>query len=406
MEDQFMFLGCFYPPNEMDDIRRNTKGGIQNASNLLQWDYINGIEQNLGCPISVMTRMSIGIYPHHYNKLIVRTHSFKRDYGDDGIAIGFFNTFPVRPFFFNYVGIRQVLNWADDIEGNGVLIAYSHSMAPIITSVKKRHPHLLVVLILPDLPRYTYLSKKCSMIYRFRRYMDEKVLKQSIKDVDILVPITRQMGELIDPENKTKKVIIDGMVNVTEDEQRQEKDESIFTIAYTGTLTKAYGILALLSAIKSISDPRLRLIICGAGEAESEIRRMQENDPRVVFKGLVSPEKAKLIQKKSNLLVNPRRDSDEYTKYSFPSKILQYMESGTPVLCYKLAGISSEYDRYLLYVEKDECIADAIRRVMRLKQERLIEIGMNARSFVQNEKTAYKQTRRLLDLIFSFKSYD
>lgn len=35
-------------------------------------------------------------------------------------------------------------------------------------------------------------------------------------------------------------------------------------------------------------------------------------------------------QSESEILVNPRNDNNEFTKYSFPSKVIEYLGSGTP----------------------------------------------------------------------------
>ena len=37
--------------------------------------------------------------------------------------------------------------------------------------------------------------------------------------------------------------------------------------------------------------------------------------------------------------VNPRQNNEEFTKYSFPSKTMEYLASGVPVVAYKLDGI-------------------------------------------------------------------
>lgn len=401
MKDDMLFLGCFYPECEYESICENTSGGIQNASNLLQWDYILGLEHNLGHAIRTATRMSLGIYPRHYRKAWIKTHLFERSGGAFGTVIGFWNSVPVRPFFFNKVGTGHVMTWAKQCGGKGVLFAYSYAMAPIITATKKRFPDIRTVLILPDLPRYTFMEHKTSLLYRIRRGMDERALQEALEHTDLLVTITKQMGDILDPQNRIGKMTVDGMIrDRVPDESGKSNDHSEFTIAYTGTLTKDYGILDLLSAAGDLNGRAFRLIICGKGEAEPEVRAAAAGDPKIQYKGLVSSDEARLIQQNADLLINPRQDDHEYTKYSFPSKILQYMSTGTPVLCYRLSGFGEEYDSHLFYVEDGETLSSAIRRVMDMNPDARVAKGRDAAEFVGTHKNNIAQTKRILEQLY------
>ena len=53
---------------------------------------------------------------------------------------------------------------------------------------------------------------------------------------------------------------------------------------------------------------------------------------------------------KATLLVNPRPTTEEFTIYSFPSKNMEYMASGTPLLTTKLPGMPEEYHQYVLAI--------------------------------------------------------
>ena len=66
--------------------------------------------------------------------------------------------------------------------------------------------------------------------------------------------------------------------------------------------------------------------------------------------GQVSLNEARALQKTADVLVNPRLNEGEYTKYSFPSKTMEYLSTGRPVVCYKLDGIPDEYDKHLMEV--------------------------------------------------------
>ena len=78
------------------------------------------------------------------------------------------------------------------------------------------------------------------------------------------------------------------------------------------------------------------------------------------------------------MLVNPRISGEAYTRYSFPSKVIDYLQTGLPVVSAFLEGMPDIY-RQLLYCPADDSSAslaktmenamhaDPIREEMRLQ---------------------------------------
>ena len=117
--------------------------------------------------------------------------------------------------------------------------------------------------------------------------------------------------------------------------------------------------------------------------------------------GTVSIEKCHSLQEKAYLLINPRRSVEEYTKYSFPSKTLEYMSSGRPVLSYRLPGIPKDYEEYLYYIDDFDSLSDAINNIMNLSFEELELKGKKAKEFVMKEKNAKNQTKKIKNMFDS-----
>jgi glycosyltransferase involved in cell wall biosynthesis len=140
-------------------------------------------------------------------------------------------------------------------------------------------------------------------------------------------------------------------------------------------------------------------VICGFGEAEKAI--LESQDKRIVYLGKVDRKQALALQQRATVLVNPRQNTEEFTKYSFPSKTMEYLASGVPVVAYKLDGIPDEYDPYLNYVPDNsvEALAGTIQKIINMSAEDRKEIGRRGQKFVLEEKNAQKQTKRILDLI-------
>ncbi len=95
-----------------------------------------------------------------------------------------------------------------------------------------------------------------------------------------------------------------------------------FSVLYTGRLNRRYGLELLLQAVKEWQDTDVELWLCGSGEMEEEIRSYAAQDPRIRFFGFLPHEETVRLQRQATVLVNPRTNQGEYTKYSFPSKTM------------------------------------------------------------------------------------
>jgi len=176
------------------------------------------------------------------------------------------------------------------------------------------------------------------------------------------------------------------------------------TVLYSGTLTGRYGIVDLIEAFKRLPDEDYRLIICGEGETEGRIREESTRDGRIIFKGLLSRDEVLALQKSATVLINPRPGGEDYTRYSFPSKMMEYMSSGTPVISYKLPGMPEEYFDYIYTIEDgpgEEMIYDALKEVLVKPDDELSIMGNRARQFVLTRKNATAQAGRITEMISS-----
>ena len=104
---------------------------------------------------------------------------------------------------------------------------------------------------------------------------------------------------------------------------------------------------------------------------------------------------------KASLLVNPRPTDEEYVQYSFPSKTMEYMASGTPVLTTDLPGMPREYlpDINLIREETPQGIAKALTEVFAQPEEALLAQGQRARAFVLEQRNNIIQAKQILTML-------
>lgn len=259
------------------------------------------------------------------------------------------------------------------------------------------------IAVVTDLPNYmNYTNQSQSVISKFYSSIYRVTCNFFLKQYDYYVILTEQMNELVNPKNKPY-VVIEGMVDVKMNKIPNKLDDKYEekVIIYAGALYEKYGVKSLIEAFIELKDRDARLWLFGDGDLVKEINTYQEKDSRIKYFGVVPNERVVKEQLKATLLVNPRPSIEEFTKYSFPSKNMEYMASGTPVLTTPLQGMPQEYNNFV-YLFDDETIegmTETLKRIISIKREALHYKGQQAREFVLKEKSNVIQAEKIIDLI-------
>ena len=253
--------------------------------------------------------------------------------------------------------------------------------------------------IVTDIPGFMEFSgKKESWLHRWKH-------RQAVRNIRMmthLVPLTDAMCEIINPERKRPYVVVEGLVdsNMKYAEPRPYPDGKLH-VTYTGTLNAAFGVRNLIEGFMKTKNADTVLDLYGSGPMKNEMSAYMNKDPRVCYHGVVPIEEAVRAQQSSFLLVNPRPTSEEFTKFSFPSKNMEYMVSGVPLLTTKLSGMPKEYHPYVFLLEDEtaEGISRCLERILSMPIEEVRARGAQARSFVLENKNNILQAEKVINLI-------
>jgi len=125
------------------------------------------------------------------------------------------------------------------------------------------------------------------------------------------------------------------------------------------------------------------------------------NTPRNMRLVTVSKWLKSVTKQSAMVLINPRRPDGGITKYSFPSKTMEYLLSGTPMIGYKLEGIPEEYYSYYYTVNdlNESTLVNAMRDVMSKSQNELNQKARIAFNFIQENKTSKVQVPKIIDFL-------
>ena len=359
--------------------------------------------------VEILNLPYIGSYPKRYNKFcsINGTFTYVTQNGNivRGKNIKFCNLSGFKLISRYEQAKNALLRWCkENEEEDKIVITYAiHTpfLKACVDVKTKYFETLKIVLIVPDLPEY--MGGKRNQIMDFLRVRNEKILSFLYRKVDGYVLLSKYMADYLKIESKW--TVVEGIFNNVSDDvpKRQDKGNGLKTVFYSGTLAKRYGVLDLVYAFMKLSDSSYRLVICGDGDSMEEIKELSELDKRICYKGQLPRIDVLKMQKESTLLVNPRTPEGEFTKYSFPSKTMEYLASGRPTLIYKLAGIPDEYYQYCYTMEEVniEAFSQKLEEILSKDEKELNAIGERAREFILREKNPIAQCRKIVDLINS-----
>ena len=226
--------------------------------------------------------------------------------------------------------------------------------------------------------------------------------KKYVGSFDRYVLLTEDMNAIVNPK-KRPFIVMEALCDEKLSDVVWEFADKSFpkVIMYAGGLEEKYGLKMLVQAFRTISDDNIELHLYGSGSYVEELVDETKEDRRIKFWGVKSNVEIVEAESKATVLVNPRFTTEEFTRYSFPSKNMEYMVSGTPVLTTKLPGMPSEYYPYVYLIE-DESVdgfALAMSSILQLPSDILQRKGLAARNFVLREKNNIRQGGRIMNLI-------
>lgn len=248
--------------------------------------------------------------------------------------------------------------------------------------------------IVTDVPCYFSYAQNIT----FTQKLNLKIM-QKFKSYLLL---TEQMNEIVNLKNRPY-VVLEGHSDIAmkDVENLLENKNPQKVCLYAGSLMKIYGIESLVRGFVDANIPNAELHIYGDGDFREELEQLAKENGSVKYLGVAPNSEIVKAELKATLLVNPRPTHEEYTKYSFPSKNMEYMASGTPILTTKLPGMPKEYNKYvyLLEEETEDGVCKSLKEILTKPAEELHQKGLNAKCFVMEKKNNCVQAQKVIEMI-------
>lgn len=402
---KILFIGGVYEEGKEQEYLDKSKTSIQNAVNTHQWNIIKGLDNVSDKPLQILSARYLPAYPN-YKEIIIKKNLWSHAGDSKDENIGFINFKILKNILIKRNLEKKAKKWVKNNKNSKNYIFCYYTSIPQMNAAikaKKKDDSATTILIVPDIPGFLDLSNKVSSVKNIISKIKYKIAIKLLKKFDKYILLTEAMIDKLDIA-KENCIIIEGMIDKKDsvsEEFIEQKDFSKKSIVYAGSLHEKYGMKNYLEAIKLTKNNDVKFYIFGDGELKQEIEQYAQIDSRVKFMGYQDRKKVLQYQRNATALINPRGDKYEYVKYSFPSKNLEYLISGSPVICCKLPCTPAEYDDVYIYCKDDSAkeIAKAIEDTLNKDERELKDIAKKALKFAIQHKEKNIQCNEILKFI-------
>jgi len=379
------------------------KGYKDPAAQLSQDNLISALDR-MGIAVDTINAFNV---PSDYYDIYVMPQKWSRTGSSTDVSVGYTNI-----KYFSHVLITKALRkeikvWAQKNNDEKVIIIVYGMQSSLMSAAilaKKLIPNSKVIQIVPDLPQH--MDTNMSFIKKVLKEIDWIGIKSLMNSIDGFVLYTKHMANFLGLA-PSEWMLMEGSINQDDIKNYKSKEKNLerTIVMYSGKIDKKFGVIELLEATKLISEPNFEFWFTGHGNAIDILENYIKYDSRIKYLGFL-PTRDDLLEKQSEatMLMNMRLPTEYGSSYCFPSKIFEYMASGTPVLSFKVDGIPDEYYEYLIEMKSTNPmdIAEKIKETGRLSPEERRNIGQKSKEFVREKKNSFVQANKVLDFISKF----
>lgn len=385
-----IYIGSLYPDSIVESLIKY-KTYVDFASNTYEHSLLHGLLQFVEIDeiiASPLIRLNF--------KKRKGYRSFQYEFENSKVYfVGTINI-PFIKILIEFYEICKRLRLLLNKEENNVVVYSLHTPFLLAVLLNKRKIKNSIIIV-PDLPQY--MSTRKSIIKKIAKRLDRKIINYALNAFNSYVVLSDYMKEDL-PIKKKVCIRIEGIYMQEHNIEKVNKNDRN-TILYTGVISSRYGVFDLVKAFCLIPGDEYRLWLCGSTNEESLLNEYLRKDNRITYFGQLPKKEIRKMQRKASLLVNPRHSNEEFTKYSFPSKTMEYLASGTTTVMCKLPAIPEEYLQYLYFFEDEsvEGMKNEIIRICTTDKQFLENRGKEASNFVLESKNERVQAKKIVELL-------
>ena len=394
------FIGSLINDKTLDDIVLKSRVKPSNAPVNFENMLVKGLEA-AGADTTVVSLPTVSTYPHG-SLFAWGRRKEKLNFGKEVMWLPCINLLGVKQICAKLGTYLALLRWliANRKETEKVILNYSvYPPYSKPTQVLGKLFGVKTCCIISDLPEYLYKMHQSKGLKAFLNdRMSRKMVRLQTR-FDSYICLTEHMPVRMGIANKpwllmegfSDPSIFDGI-----DVPKAEKK----TVMYAGALSKSFNVDQLLEGFMQVKGD-YQLWLFGYGDLIDYIRECERKDSRITYFGKVDRKTLLEHQKAAHLLVSVKSPNEDHANYAFPSKILEYMTSGTAVASTRVGGIPEEYFEYIYPIEGENgtSICNTIEDILGRETNELGTKGRNSQQYAAREKNYQAQGNRILEFL-------
>ncbi len=398
---KIFFLGSLINDKTLDEIAVKSKVKPSNAPVNFENMLVKGLEE-AGADVTVVSLPTVSVFPGG-NLFAWGKRKEKLNFGKEVTWLPCINLMFLKQMCAT-IGTRRALKkWLKknkDVKDKVILnySVYPPYSAPTQKLGKKFGTKTCGLI--SDLPAYLYKMHETKGLKTLMTDHYSKKMVRLQTGFDSYILLTEHMAKKMDIEDKPA-VLVEGfsdasIFDITDDVPKNEQK----TVMYAGALSKSFNIDKLLDGFMQTKGD-YKLWLFGYGDLIDYIKECEQKDSRIHYFGKVDRKDLLEHQKAAHLLISVKSPDEDHANYAFPSKILEYMTSGSAVASTKVGGIPKEYFDYIYPIENDsaEAICACIEEVFAQDEAVLIQKGEASKAYALDAKNYKTQGKRIVEFL-------
>lgn len=355
---------------------------------IMRYNSFAGNEAEINFVESVLGNFKSVILSYTYNKFADKNCSLKKQtpfvitgskafacYGISTIPVPFVNkafaSFAIRK------DLKKIIEYIKKRDFNAKILIITCNSYPIFSaaalSVSKRYSLIKVCYLIDGF----YYEGKLNV---FRR-LNETLAKRNLKKYDKVIGLSKNV--LSSFCLKTQKQI--AITPVVFHKQQGEMENRYllkgkFNIVFAGGIAPLNGI-DLYCELSKLLNKNVAFHLFGKGELSDNLREFVADKNNIFFHGPISHDELMDIEQKAEALIimRPTKQSKQnaITKYGIPFKLIEYLQSGTPVIASYMEAVPSDLQQFINICEAN---AKSVNKLVNQIVNNYEEYAMKAQS--------------------------
>ena len=235
---------------------------------------------------------------------------------------------------------KSAIKAIDDFISNDFIIVTDTLRVNLLKAAKKiaKQYGVKIVGMLTDNP--FNLSSGSSFV--------RNMLKKEVSSLDGYLSLTHNLVNVFNEH--LPSYVFEGLVN----EENEGKKDPIHNYFYFGgSLYERYGVKTLVDAFHE-TNLNCKLVLAGSGPLDKYIEQLAEDDYRILYLSQISKEKNFAYMRNSIANINPRPLDKKLDEESVPSKLIEYLSVGTPVISTKYPKLYSLFKDDVTWIDGND----------------------------------------------------